>query len=89
MGEVDVLAEVREATRGLCLDELRSARDRGVPVDGYFCWSLLDNFEWTFGYRPRFGLVHVDYGTQKRTIKDSGRWFANLLGGPGDVVSTG
>jgi len=63
------------------LAELRAARDRGVPVEGYFCWSLLDNFEWTFGYRPRFGLVHVDYETQRRTIKDSGRWFAALLGG--------
>ena len=55
--------------------------ERGVPVEGYFCWSLLDNFEWTFGYEPRFGLVHVDYATQRRTIKDSGRWFARLLGG--------
>lgn len=63
------------------LDELRSTRDRGVPVDGYFCWSLLDNFEWTFGYRPRFGLVHVDIATQERRIKDSGLWFARMLGG--------
>ena len=63
------------------LAELRATIERGVPVEGYFCWSLLDNFEWTFGYEPRFGLVHVDYATQQRTIKDSGRWFARLLGG--------
>jgi len=63
------------------LAEARAALDRGVPLEGYFCWSLLDNFEWTFGYRPRFGLVHVDYDTQERIVKDSGRWFARLLGG--------
>ncbi|HET8657674.1 MAG TPA: GH1 family beta-glucosidase [Micromonosporaceae bacterium] len=48
----------------------------GAPVRGYFHWSLLDNFEWAMGYRPRFGLVHVDYATQRRTVKDSGRYYA-------------
>ncbi len=57
---------------------LRAKRD-GVPVDGYFCWSLLDNFEWAEGYVPRFGLVHVDFATQRRLIKDSGYWFRQLL----------
>lgn len=72
------------------LAELRATIDRGVPVEGYFCWSLLDNFEWTFGYRPRFGLVHVDYATQQRIVKDSGRWFARLLGGrAADAASQG
>ena len=62
----------------------------GADVAGYFCWSLLDNFEWTFGYRPRFGLVHVDYATQHRVVKDSGRWFARLLGGrAADAASQG
>lgn len=61
------------------LAEVAAAQRRGVPVDGYFCWSLLDNFEWSFGLVPRFGLVHVDYDTQVRTIKDSGRWFERLL----------
>lgn len=51
----------------------------GVRVDGYFAWSFLDNFEWNFGYRYRFGLVHVDYETQKRTLKDSARWYADVI----------
>lgn len=63
------------------LAQVRAAIDRGIPVDGYFCWSLMDNFEWTEGLRARFGLVHVDFQTQHRTIKDSGYWFAGQLGG--------
>jgi len=50
----------------------------GFPVKGYFAWSLMDNFEWAEGYRMRFGLVHVDYGTQVRTVKKSGQWYATL-----------
>ncbi|MPV36639.1 GH1 family beta-glucosidase [Georgenia subflava] len=50
----------------------------GVDVRGYFHWSLLDNFEWAMGYRPRFGLVHVDYATGRRTVKDSGRFYGEL-----------
>ncbi len=53
---------------------------RGVPLDGYFVWSLLDNFEWSYGYAQRFGIVHVDYATQKRTLKDSARWYAGVVG---------
>ena len=55
------------------------ARADGMAVDGYFYWSFMDNFEWSLGYRPRFGLVHVDFGTQRRTIKDSGHWFRAFL----------
>ncbi|GAP37258.1 GH1 family beta-glucosidase [Piscinibacter sakaiensis] len=51
----------------------------GVPVAGYMVWSLLDNFEWTSGYAKRFGLVHVDYATQRRTLKDSARWYRDFL----------
>jgi beta-glucosidase len=51
----------------------------GIPVKGYFHWSLLDNFEWAFGYGQRFGLVYVDFKTQKRTLKDSARWFARVI----------
>jgi beta-glucosidase len=47
----------------------------GVDLRGYFCWSLLDNFEWTFGYSKRFGLVYTDYATQRRIVKASGRFF--------------
>lgn len=57
----------------------RSIED-GVDVRGYFVWSLLDNFEWSKGYRPRFGLVHVDYSEQARTPKDSYRWYQRMIG---------
>ncbi len=50
----------------------------GYPLRGYFAWSLMDNFEWAEGYRMRFGLVHVDYETQVRTIKKSGHWYKAL-----------
>lgn len=51
----------------------------GVRVDGYFAWSLMDNFEWAFGYCQRFGMVHVDYTTQKRTLKNSAIAYQNML----------
>jgi beta-glucosidase len=56
----------------------RAAR-RGVPLAGYFAWSLLDNFEWDYGYDARFGLVYVDYPTQQRLMKDSGRRYADII----------
>lgn len=52
---------------------------RGVNMRGYFVWSLLDNYEWSHGYSKRFGIVHVDYATQKRTIKSSGRWYGEMI----------
>jgi beta-glucosidase len=51
----------------------------GADVRGYYLWSLLDNFEWSYGYSKRFGIVHVDYDTQRRTVKDSGRWYAEVV----------
>ncbi|MFE6964691.1 GH1 family beta-glucosidase [Agromyces sp. NPDC057679] len=57
----------------------RRAMDRGVDLRGYLVWSLLDNFEWGYGYSKRFGIVRVDYDTQERLVKDSGRWLAELL----------
>ncbi|MEO6721488.1 MAG: GH1 family beta-glucosidase [Ferruginibacter sp.] len=57
---------------------LRAKRD-GVNVKGYFVWSFTDNFEWAEGYRPRFGLVYIDFTTQKRIIKESGYWFSKLI----------
>ncbi|MFI8420699.1 GH1 family beta-glucosidase [Streptomyces sp. NPDC085479] len=56
-----------------------SAVRKGAPLAGYYAWSLLDNFEWAYGYDKRFGLVHVDYATQRRTMKTSGRRYADLI----------
>ncbi|MYS47263.1 beta-glucosidase [Streptomyces sp. SID5998] len=56
-----------------------SATRQGAPLAGYFAWSLLDNFEWAYGYDKRFGLVHVDYATQKRTVKGSGHRYAGIV----------
>ena len=54
------------------------AKEEGVPIKGYFVWSFLDNFEWALGYSKRFGIVYVDYETQERTVKDSGKWYSSL-----------
>ena len=54
--------------------------EQGVDVRGYLLWSLLDNFEWAFGYARRFGIIHVDYDTQVRTLKDSAAWYRELIG---------
>ena len=61
------------------LAALKRAIDAGVPVKGYFAWSLLDNFEWAEGYLRRFGLAYVDYATQRRILKDSGLWYGRFL----------
>ncbi|XVX21194.1 GH1 family beta-glucosidase [Actinomycetota bacterium] len=61
------------------LAAIREAIDEGTDVRGYFAWSLLDNFEWAFGYSKRFGLVYVDYETQQRIVKDSGREYAAII----------
>ena len=63
------------------LTQLQRATAEGVPVRGYFLWSLLDNFEWADGYATRFGLVHVDYETQTRTPKSSAYWYGDLIRG--------
>lgn len=61
------------------LGGLKKAADEGIPLAGYFYWSILDNFEWCEGYKDRFGLVHVDYQTQKRTPKDSYYWYRDVI----------
>lgn len=86
-------------TAGLVEDTLRTAylRDhlrvvhdviqKGVDLRGYFVWSLLDNFEWSLGYSKRFGIVHVDYATQRRTPKASARYYAEVIRTHGEVLS--
>ncbi|MEV7027212.1 beta-glucosidase [Kitasatospora sp. NPDC093558] len=61
------------------LDAVRRAIAAGADVRGYFLWSLMDNFEWAYGYGKRFGLYYVDYATQTRTAKDSARWYAEVI----------
>lgn len=61
------------------LSALLRAKKEGVKISGYFAWTLMDNFEWSEGYGARFGLVHVNFKTQSRTIKNSGYWYMNFL----------
>ncbi len=61
------------------LAEVRRAMAAGVPIQGYFVWSLLDNFEWAYGYAKRFGLAYVDFATQRRILKDSGTWYGQVI----------
>ena len=61
------------------LEVLLDARERGVPVEGYLPWSLLDNLEWSSGFSQRFGIIHVDFDTGARTLKDSARWLAETI----------
>lgn len=75
--------QIEDKERMTYLEEHLAASFRatrgGAPLAGYFVWSLLDNFEWSYGYAKRFGLVHVDYATQRRTIKASGHRYADII----------
>ena len=64
------------------LEIARAIKD-GVPVNSYYAWSLLDNFEWADGYKQRFGLVYVDYQNQKRSPKDSFDWYRQVIASNG------
>ena len=66
------------------LREYKRAFEDGIPLLGYFHWSLLDNYEWNLGYTQRFGLVYVDYTTLKRTIKDSAYWYRDVIAANGE-----
>ncbi len=63
------------------LGAVERALEHGAPVIGYFVWSLFDNYEWNEGYSKRFGLVYVDFASQRRIMKDSGRWYAGFIAG--------
>jgi beta-glucosidase len=77
VGYVDDLdrRDYLESHLAACADAI----ERGLPLAGYFAWSLMDNFEWAQGFTRRFGLAYVDYPTQRRTLKRSGRWFGDFL----------
>ena len=81
--EPDADGRVRDARRIRYLQEhlaaVQEAIQAGAPVKGYFAWSVMDNFEWTLGYAQRFGIVHVDFKTQKRTPKDSAFWYRQVI----------
>jgi len=81
--EPDETGQVRDDGRTEYLAEhiaaVAAAREQGADVRGFFAWSLMDNFEWAEGYRKRFGIVHVDYETQKRTPKQSALWFRDNI----------
>ena len=65
---------------------LASLRE-GLPITGYLYWSIMDNFEWADGYKDRFGLIHVDYETQKRTLKESAHWYREVIRTNGAVLA--
>ncbi|MEY4035319.1 MAG: hypothetical protein RLZZ311_496, partial [Actinomycetota bacterium] len=69
------------------LRAVRDAIDAGAPVKGYYQWSLMDNFEWALGYEKRFGIVHVDFATQKRTLKDSAHWYRGVIESNGATLA--
>ena len=86
-GEIDDTARI-----AYLRDHVRAAlraKQAGVPLEGFFVWSLLDNFEWAQGYSNRFGLVHVDFATQARIPKGSARWYQQVIargGGLADLL---
>lgn len=70
------------------IDQTAQAIARGVPVKGYFVWTLMDNFEWAEGFRPRFGLLYTDFETLRRIPKESGLWFGRFIQGMGMETET-
>jgi len=77
IGTLDDLERVRFVAEHLRMVSL--AIEQGMDIRGYLYWSLIDNFEWACGFRPRFGLVHVDYESLKRTVKPSARFLAEVI----------
>lgn len=85
--EVDLDCEIRDVRRIQYLQDhlfqAHKAIAAGVPLTGYLVWSLMDNFEWAYGYRMRFGLIHVDFETQQRTHKFSAKWYRQVISNNG------
>jgi beta-glucosidase len=79
-GAIDDTGRI-ELLRGFLQGLAGAIADDAADVRGYYLWSLLDNFEWSFGYSKRFGLIHVDYRTQRRTLKASADWYARVIAG--------
>jgi beta-glucosidase len=69
------------------LRQIGQAIEDGVDIRGYFHWSIMDNFEWAEGYKHRFGLIHVDYETQKRTLKESAHWYGQVIRSNGATLT--
>ncbi|NLY90028.1 MAG: family 1 glycosylhydrolase, partial [Firmicutes bacterium] len=90
--QVDADGNVKDERRIEYLQEhlaqVRRAKAEGVKVQGYLVWSLLDNFEWAYGYSKRFGLVYVDYTTQKRIIKNSGYWYRDQISQEKKIINS-
>ena len=78
-GRGEITDEKRVSYFKTHLAQLHRSINAGVPLDGYFAWSFMDNFEWAFGYTKRFGIVRVDYDTQLRTVKKSGHWLKEVF----------
>lgn len=94
MSCMDTLAldgRIHDADRISFLDKylsaLQKANDEGADIRGYFHWTFLDNFEWSRGYTERFGIVHVDFETQRRTAKDSAFWYKKVMESNGGILS--
>jgi beta-glucosidase len=90
--DVDLDGKVRDPRRIQYLQDhlisIDQARSEGIPVAGYLVWSLLDNFEWAYGNRMRFGLIHVDFTSLKRTIKTSANWYRQVIEKNGFIPAT-
>jgi len=69
------------------LREFRRAIDDGVDGRGYFIWTIMDNFEWAFGYKQRFGIIYIDFATGKRTLKDSAYWYRDVIASNGKILT--
>ena len=85
--EVDPAGTIQDERRVLYVQEhlaaIHRAIDEGVAVHGYFLWSLLDNFEWSYGYSKRFGIFYVDFETQERVPKASAHWYREVIAANG------